>query len=245
MPGLARALSKLGHCSRRQAVVLIREGHVSLNGRVRRDPETPVKMEADRIEIDGQRVKAAGKLYAMLNKPRGLVTTSSDELDRATVYSCFDDPSLRHLPAVGRLDKASEGLLLFSNDNAWANAITDPATHLEKTYHVQIASIPSEDWLNRITDGVIDEGEHLRVKSAKLLRHGDKNSWLEIVLDEGRNRQIRRILGAFDIEVLRLVRIAIGPLKLGALPKGRVRHLTPEEVRALARSSRQLNSQKQ
>lgn len=233
MPGLARALSKLGHCSRSQAVALIRDGHVSLNGRVRRDPETPVKLESDHIEIDGKRVKAADKLYVMLNKPRGLVTTSSDELDRETVYSCFDDPTVRHLPAVGRLDKASEGLLLFSNDNAWANAITDPETHLDKTYHVQIGTVPSEDWLTHLNDGVMDEGELLRVKSAKLLRQGDKNSWLEIVLDEGRNRQIRRILGAFDIEVLRLVRVAIGSLKLGDLAKGRWRHLTHEEVRAL------------
>lgn len=233
MPGLARALSKLGHCSRSQAVTLIREGRVTLNGRVRRDPETPVRLGADVIEIDGASVKPAKKVYVMLNKPRGLVTTASDELDRDTIYSCFEDASLHHLPAVGRLDKASEGLLLFSNDNAWSNAITDPESHLDKTYHVQIAAIPDDEILCRLQEGVIDHGERLRVKSATLLRQGEKNSWLEIALDEGRNRQIRRILDALEIEVLRLVRIAIGTLKLGELPKGRWRNLSREEVRGL------------
>lgn len=238
MPGLARALSKLGHCSRSQAVTMIREGRVTLNGRVRRDPETQVRLGADVIEIDGASVKPAEKIYVMLNKPRGLVTTSSDELGRDTVYSCFDDAKLKHLPAVGRLDKASEGLLLFSNDNVWANAITDPATHLDKTYHVQVAVLADPALIDQLVEGIPDGGERLKVKRAEVLRHGEKNSWLEIVLDEGRNRHIRRLLDACDIEVLRLIRIAIGSLKLGDLPKGRWRALTTGEVRSLSPSSR-------
>lgn len=237
MSGLARALSKLGHCSRSQATVLVREGRVKLNGRVRRDPETPVRIGVDTIEIDNAAVKAAARIHVMLNKPRGLVTTTTDELGRDTVYACFSDTTLPHLPAVGRLDKASEGLLLFSNDNAWANAITDPATHLDKTYHVQIATLADDALLHRLHAGITDGSDRLRVKRATVLRHGEKNTWLEIVLDEGRNRHIRRLLDAFEIEVLRLVRVAIGTLKLGDLTKGQWRHLTPGEVRALTPQS--------
>lgn len=233
MPGLARALSKLGHCSRSRAVTLVRDGRVKLNGRVRRDPETPVNLGSDVIEIEGAAVQAAARVYVMLNKPRGLITTASDELGRDTVYSCFQDAAMKHLPAVGRLDKASEGLLLFTNDNAWANAITDPATHLDKTYHVQIAALADDALLARLNQGISDKDERLTVKRASILRHGEKNTWLEIVLDEGRNRHIRRLLEAFDVEVLRLIRIAIGPLQLGALAKGRWRDLTEAEIRAL------------
>lgn len=230
MPGLARALSKLGHCSRSQAAALVREGRVKLNGRVRHDPETPVRLGADTIEIDGASVTASERLYVMLNKPRGLVTTATDELGRDTVYACFKGAALPHLPAVGRLDKASEGLLLFSNDNVWANRITDPATHVDKTYHVQIAALANVTLIHRLLAGISSEDGLLKVKRAAILRHGEKNSWLEIVLDEGRNRHIRRLLEAFDIEVLRLIRIAIGTLKLGDLPKGKWRKLTSEEV---------------
>lgn len=233
MPGLARALSKLGRCSRSRAVVLVREGRVKLNGRVRRDPETPVDLECDEIAIDDAPVAAAERVYVMLNKPRGLVTTAADELGRDTVYSCFDDPAMKRLPAVGRLDKASEGILLFTNDNAWANAITDPATHVDKTYHVHVAALADDALIARLVEGVSDEGARLNVKRASILRRGEKNSWLEIVLDEGRNRHIRRLLAAFDVEVLRLVRIAIGPLRLGDLRKGSWRRLTDAEVRAL------------
>lgn len=233
MPGLARALSKLGHCSRSQAMALVREGRVKLNGRTRRDPETPVRLGADEITIDDAPVRAAAHVYIMLNKPRGLVTTATDELGRDTVYSCFKDAALKHLPAVGRLDKASEGLLLFTNDNAWANAITDPATHLDKTYHVQIGTLADDVLIGRLVEGVAEDGERLKVKRATVLRHGEKNSWLEIVLDEGKNRHIRRLLDAFEIEVLRLVRVAIGPLKLGDLTKGQWRNLTAAEARSL------------
>ena len=233
MSGLARVLSKLGHCSRSQAALLVREGRVKLNGRVRRDPETPVRLGIDSIEIDDAPVRAAERLYVMLNKPRGLVTTATDELGRDTVYSCFKDAALPHLPAVGRLDKASEGLLLFTNDNAWANAITDPATHLDKTYHVQIAALADDALIDRLVKGITDEGVLLKVKRATVLRHGEKNSWLEIVLDEGRNRHIRRLLEALEIEVLRLVRISIGLLKLGDLTKGQWRRLTAGEIGAL------------
>ena len=170
----------------------------------------------------------------MLNKPRGLVTTLRDEQGRDTVYRCFDGADIGFTAPVGRLDKASEGLLLFCNDPQWAARITDPASGPDKTYHVQVDCIPDASQLRAMREGIIDgEGVALHAKSASLLRAGEKNAWLEIVLDEGRNRQIRRLLAALDIGVLRLVRVAIGSLQLGELPKGQWRELTAGEVAAL------------
>jgi 23S rRNA pseudouridine2605 synthase len=134
------------------------------------------------------------------------------------------------------LDKASEGLLLLTNDSEWAARISDPETHLDKTYHVQVGAMVDETLVTAMTSGVrAGNGEVLRAKQARMLRSGQKNTWLEIVLDEGKNRQIRRMLEVSDIEVLRLVRVAIGPLVLGKLAKGNCRVLSSEEKRALDR----------
>lgn len=247
--GLARALSKLGFCSRSQAIELIREARVRLNGKVQREPEAPVHLHRDRIEVDGSPVEAARKVYLMMNKPRGLVTTASDEKGRETIYSTLNkiEPNLPWVAPVGRLDKASEGLLLLTNDSEWGSRVAAPETHLDKTYHVQIASLANEDLLEAITGGVrVDRGETLRALRCSRLRYGEKNSWLEIVLDEGRNRQIRRMLAACDIEVLRLIRVAIGPLQLGNLAKGSYRGLRMEEKHSLDRAvhaNRDLRSQ--
>lgn len=234
--GLARALSKLGHCSRSQGFALIRSGQVMLNGRICRDPEQPVVMGRDQVQVQGTALEASKRLYIMLNKPRGLVTTASDEEGRVTVYDCFLGAGLPHLSPVGRLDKASEGLLLFTNDNAWAHGITDPETHLEKNYHVQVARLVDEPLLRRLHEGIVDGGEKLRMRRVKILRRGEKNTWLDITLDEGRNRHIRRIMEAYDMEVLRLVRVSVGALALGELAKGQWRELADEEV-ALLRAS--------
>lgn len=231
--GLARALSKLGYCSRSRAFELIRAGHVTLNGRKRLDPETPVVLDRDTIAVDGAAVTASNKVYLMLNKPRGFVTTASDEKGRQTVYALLPS-NLSWIAPVGRLDKASEGLLLFTNDSEWAGAITSPASHLDKTYHVQISGMADEALLAKLNRGATSRQETLRFKSATLLRSGERNCWLEIVLDEGRNRHIRRVFEALNIEVLRLIRIAIGNLQLGELAKGKCRYLTSSEVSALA-----------
>ncbi len=233
--GLARALSKLGHCSRSQGVALVRAGRVRLNDKVCRDPEKPVLLDQDVIAVDGGTLAASAPVYLMLNKPRGLVTTAQDEQGRDTVFRCLDGSGLPHLSPVGRLDKASEGLLLFTNDNVWADRVTDPATHLEKTYHVQAACVADKALMERLRRGVVDAatGEHLSIRRAKVLRAGEKNTWLEIVLDEGRNRHIRRVLEALGLEVLRLVRVAVGTLPLGKLDKGAWRQLTAKEAAAL------------
>ena len=226
--GLARALSKLGYCSRAEAWRLIEEGRVRLNGVVCSDPERPTRLGSDRIEVDGRPIRIAKKVYLMMNKPRGVVTTASDEKGRETVYSLLPEDG-RWLAPVGRLDKASEGLLLFTNDSEWAARITAPESHVAKTYHVQVRTEPDAALLVRLVEGVRESGELLRATRATVIRQGVKNCWIEIVLDEGRNRQIRRMFAALHVEVLRLVRVAIGGIVLGDLPKGVVRGLTVAE----------------
>jgi 23S rRNA pseudouridine2605 synthase len=230
--GLARALSKLGFCSRTQAFALVREGKVQLNGTVARNPEAPVRMGVDRVAVEGQKVAAAEKVYVMLNKPHGIVTTADDERARETVYSLLPH-DWKWIAPVGRLDKASEGLLLLTNDSEWAARVTDPQRHVDKVYHVQIKAVADEQMLNVLRNEIREGSEILRAKRVERLRSGEKSSWLEITLDEGKNRQIRRMLAAIGVEVLRLVRVAIGPLQLGELPKGSCRNLTPEEKKAL------------
>jgi len=211
----------------------VREGRVKLNGKVRRDPESPVHLGHDKLEVDSHAVGASPKLYLMLNKPRGLVTTTSDEKGRETIYSCLPN-NFPWIAPVGRLDKASEGLLLLTNDSEWAAAVLAPETHLAKTYHVQVSARVDASLLQDLRNGVRDQdGDFLRVMNASILRHGERNTWLEVVLDEGKNRQIRRLLSEFGIEVLRLVRVAIGPLLLGDLRKGESRALTHAEKQML------------
>jgi 23S rRNA pseudouridine2605 synthase len=229
---LARAISKMGYCSRARAAELIAAGRVRLNGSVRRDEETPVRLGRDKIEVDGQEIRAAEKAYWMVNKPRGVVTTASDEKGRETVYDCMGERG-KWLAPVGRLDKASEGLLLLTNDSEWASRVLDPAAHVAKTYHVQIAALADEALLQALRCGVRDGSDFLRVTGVRELRRGERNSWLEIVLREGKNRQIRRMLEALRVDVLRLVRVAIGGLELGDLAKGESRKLSAAEKAAV------------
>lgn len=246
--GLARALSKLGYCSRSQATELIRTGQVRLNSKLTRDPETPVRLELDKIEIDGRAIESERRVYLVMNKPRGLVTTASDEKGRETVYSILQQSNER-LPwvaPVGRLDKASEGLLLLTNDSEWGARVAAPETHLTKTYHVQIGTVADADFIRSLTRGVkTKEGDFQSATSCRLLRSGEKNCWLQITLDEGKNRQIRRMIETLGVEVLRLVRVAIGPLELGTLAKGTYRHLRRDEKQSIDRamSAKQPNPQ--
>ena len=236
---LPRALSKLGYCSRTQAEELIAAGRVSVGGRPTRDIDTWVDLSTAAIEVDGKLVVAEKRLYLMLNKPRGLVTTRHDPEGRPTVYECLKEIGHAHLSPVGRLDKASEGLLLFTNDTEFAQALLDPRTHVAKTYHVQIDRIADPGIVDALVGGIRHDGELLRATRAAVLREGEKNAWLEVVLEEGRNRQIRRMLEALDIAVLRLVRVSIGGLLLGELEKGAVRALTEAEVEDLRRLTEQ------
>lgn len=225
----------MGYCSRAQAAALVCAGRVTLNGRTVRDPEIRVRMGHDRIGVDDATVVARPKIYLVMNKPRGVVTTASDEKGRKTVYDLLESRQSWVSP-VGRLDKASEGLLLLTNDSEWAAKITGPTSHLDKRYHVQVDRVVGEDLLARTRQGVTVAGDRLRAKAARLLRRGDKTCWLEITLDEGKYRQIRRLLEALGVQVLRLMRVSVGPLELGDLKKAAVRRLTEAEKRALDRA---------
>ena len=179
--GLARALSKLGYCSRAEGERLIRAGRVRVAGQVVTDPQRRVHPETAAVTVDGVAVDRAAGVYLVLHKPRGLVTTRDDPQARATVYDCLDDPSLPFVAPVGRLDKASEGLLLLTNDTRWAARLTDPASHVDKTYHVQVGGLPDEAVLARLRAGVdeLATGERLSAKRIDLLRTGSRSShWL-------------------------------------------------------------------
>ncbi len=200
----------------------------------------------NQIAVDGKVVEPQDKIYFMMNKPCGVVTTAADEKGRDTVYDMMNRRSTNRTTAefpwlapVGRLDKASEGLLLMTNDSEWAARIAAPETHLDKTYHVQVGAVADDEFLQSLVRGVkAGDGEVLRAKQARCLRAGQKNCWLELVLDEGKNRQIRRMMEGMGVEALRLVRVAIGPLQLGNLAKGEYRALTAVEKRMLNRAVR-------
>jgi 23S rRNA pseudouridine2605 synthase len=199
-----------------------------------RDPEAPTR-PSSRIELDGAAPATSARLYLLLNKPRGLITSAADEQGRDTVYRCLADAGLPWLAPVGRLDRASEGLLLFTNDSEWAAALLAPGHAVPRQYHVQVAGLPDAATLARVSAGVrVEDGETLTVARAGVLRSGRRNAWLDVTLDEGRNRHLRRLLAAVDHPVLRLVRVALGPLRLGDLPKGAWRLLDADEVRRLA-----------
>jgi 23S rRNA pseudouridine2605 synthase len=224
-------------CSRAEGVRLVESGRVKVNGRVIRDISTRINPERDGIDVDGEPIVRAERVYLALNKPRGLVTTRDDPQGRATIYECLVDATLPFVAPVGRLDKASEGLLLLTNDSRWSAKLLDPTSHVEKVYHVQVKGLVDSSVVEQIAAGATEKatGERLDVVRASLLRVGSRSSaWVEIVLDEGRNRHIRRLLSELGIDVLRLIRISIGPLTLGTLPKGEWRMLTSDEVRVLS-----------
>lgn len=224
----------MGVCSRAEAARRIAAGRIRVNGRLALDAEMPTDPLRDRLEMDGVEIRARDRVYVAFNKPRGVVVSAADEHGRDTVYAFLRDSGLPWLAPVGRLDRASEGLLLLSNDPAWAARITDPAHAVAKTYRVQVRGRVSAAGLARLRTGIADRGEWLRARTAGIIGGGEKNTWLEVVLTEGRNRELRRMLEALDHEVLRLLRVAIGPVVLGVLAKGAWRRLAPAEVQALS-----------
>jgi 23S rRNA pseudouridine2605 synthase len=226
--GIARVLSKLGYCSRAEGERLVAAGRVALNDVIVRDPETPTRLGIDRVSVDGAAVKAEQKVYWMLHKPPGIVTTADDEKGRDTIYTLLP-AGTPWMGPVGRLDMQSEGLLLMTNDTEWANRITAPESHLEKTYQVQLGRAVDDTLLRRFVAGVEDDGEILKALRARVLQ----GNWIEIVLDEGKNRQIRRMADVCGLDVLRLVRVSIGRLQLGDLKAAGARSLTAEELALL------------
>lgn len=226
---LERLISKRGLLSRKEAALAILKGLVKVNGQLCKIPLSYVDHRSN-IEIDGVRTIEQKKHYLILNKPKGLVTTRSDEKNRSTVYECLKNWTGPLVQAVGRLDQASEGLLLFTNDHVWADKLMDPKTHVTKIYHVQASPVPSEETLVKLSKGIMLEGKKTLPAKFELIRVGEKNGWLEVHLKEGRNRQIRKMLESEKIEVLRLIRVQVGDIQLGDLAKGEWREFTEEEL---------------
>ena len=230
---IQKLMSDMGICSRRKAEEYISQGRIEING-VKAKLGDKADAE-DRILFDGERLripKKKKKLYIMLNKPRGYVTTMSDELDRKCVTELLDGIEERVYP-VGRLDRNSEGLLLFTNDGTFANNIMHPRRHVTKTYRVTVRPPLSEDQLVKLSSGVELDGKMTLPATVEVLEREENRIVLRMVIKEGRNRQIRRMCEAVGLEVARLRRIAIGPVKLGMLKPGQWRELTAEELRAL------------
>jgi 23S rRNA pseudouridine2605 synthase len=237
---LERALSKLGLCSRGEAARRIAESRVAVNGVTATSPVQWVELGRDRIELDGIPAGADGGagaaagadarrrgVYLALHKPPGCVTTRSDELGRETVYDLLPgEYRVSWIFPVGRLDRESEGLLLMTDDGAWADRLTDPAFHVDKVYRVKLDGRPAEAELRAFREGVEIGGE--RTLPAGL--EADGGNWYRVTLREGRNRQIRRMFHALGYKVKRLVRVSIGPLELGDLPPGGIRVLTRDEA---------------
>lgn len=225
---LQKLISARGLSSRRRAEELIREGHVTVNGLVASlgDSADP---DVDDIRVEGRKLpEETRNVYLMLHKPRGYVTTLSDEKGRQDVSSLVADCPQRVYP-VGRLDMDSEGLLLFTNDGAFANELMHPRHQVDKTYVVWVTGFaPGKEKLLRTS--IVLDGYRIRPPKVKLLKTTGQKAKLEITIHEGRNRQIRRMCQAAGMEVTRLKRIQEGSLALGALPLGTWRYLTPEEV---------------
>lgn len=211
---------------------------MTVNGRIARSTRQRVDPARDKIAVDHAQIVAETKHYLMLNKPRGLVTTRHDPLERGTVYDCLST-HLPFLSPVGRLDKASEGLLLLTNDTRWAEYLLNPVSGVPKTYHVKIDKIADDNLMSALSMPIEDRGERLNASAARLLRHGVRSSWIEVELTEGRNRQVRRMIAAAGANVLRLVRVRIGTLTLGDLGKGQSRPLTRSEQSDIWRTDEQ------
>lgn len=231
---LTRALSKLGLASRTEAAALIASGRVSIDGRIERNPARTVVPERAQIRIDGEAPRRDERVVVMLNKPRGVVTTRRDPEGRTTAYDCLAGLSTR-VEAVGRLDAASTGLLLFTNDTKLAHWLTDPANAIPRTYVVTVRGRVSDDDAARMASGIDDRGERLAARRVEVLKASGRESHLRVELVEGRNREIRRMCEAIGHEVTRLKRIAFGGVLLGDLPAGKWRPLTPSDEALLTR----------
>jgi 23S rRNA pseudouridine2605 synthase len=231
---LARVLSKAGLCSRTVAAEWIRAGRVRVDGALVRDPTVRVAPEKSAVLLDGRRVSAAERTYWALHKPRGYVTTRRDPQGRATVYDLLDGLGEWVVP-VGRLDRETTGLLLLTNDTQFAEYLTNPDSHVEKTYRVTAKPRLPEAALERLRAGVVLKDGPTRPAVVKKVGDRGPCTVFDITITEGRNRQIRRMVAEVGGKVDKLARVSIGVVALGDLAPGRARRLSAAEVRALAR----------
>jgi len=237
---LQKILSHAGVSSRRAAEALMASGRVAVNGVVMTEPGSRADPETDEITVDGVPVNRARYRYVLLNKPSGVVTTVHDEMGRPTVLDLVPGAKEQGLHPVGRLDTTSEGLLLLTNDGHLTNFLTHPRYGVEKEYLVRLDSMISDRDLQRMTRGIESQGERLRAQSVARVTppgHGQAEAWLRVVLQEGKNREIRRMLETLGRRAITLRRIRLGPLHLGDVPRAASRELTAAEVERLYASA--------
>lgn len=226
---LERALSKLGVMSRSQTKRFIEEGRITVNGRIIKDPAFLLVPEKVQICVDGKPASKAVSCTIMFYKPRGIVTTRSDEKNRKTIYDLLP-VQFNHLHPVGRLDMATTGLLLMTTDTQLSNYLTDPQNGVSRVYAVSVGGKISDEEIKHLTEGIIDKGEKLMAKKADLRKVSNKESHLLIELCEGKNREIRRMFEAMGFEVTALKRISFGKLKLGDLVPGQFKEVDAKEI---------------
>ena len=230
---LERVLSKAGLGSRTEARKWIGAGRVKVNGKLIQTPDHWVDLARDKVTLDNQLVEAAEKIYLLLHKPTGYITTFKDPEGRPTVYDLIQDAG-RWVVPVGRLDLDTSGLLLLTSDTRFAEQVTNPDFKVPKTYLVKASTLLSEEQLQKLRDGVVLSDGPTQPAQVKRVRDAAKYSFIEVTLHEGRNRQVRRMMEAIGSKVLKLVRTEIGGLRIGDLPIGHYRELTPAEVTLLA-----------
>jgi 23S rRNA pseudouridine2605 synthase len=235
---LDRVLSRLGLASRTAAREAIRAGRLRVNGRIVRDPECWVQPEHDVVQFDGRRLKSARKVYLLFYKPKGVITSHGDPAGRKTIYDYLGSMGEhgRWVAPAGRLDKDTSGLLLLTNDTGFADFVTSPESAVSKTYLVKTSGLLTDDVIARLAAGVeMKRGDFARPMSVRRVEDRGKYTWLEVVLTEGKNREVRRMIEAVGYKALKLVRTRIGPLTLEGLEVGKCRELTSAEVVALRR----------
>ena len=221
---IAKRISAAGVCSRREAVRLILAGRVSVNGKVLETPACLVGV-GDIIKIDGKEISEKPTTRVWLyHKPVGLVTTARDPQGRPTVFESLP-PDMPRVISVGRLDLNSEGLLLLTNDGEWARKMELPSSHLKRTYHVRVHGKIPNDLVEQLAKGRTVAGIHYAPCEVKIEKGTGSNSWLTMTLEEGKNREIRRLMASFGIQVARLIRVSYGPYELGDLPRGKVKEV--------------------
>jgi 23S rRNA pseudouridine2605 synthase len=245
---IQKVLSEQGVMSRRAAEDAVARGRVTVNGR-RCETGQKIDPRRDIVAIDGARVEfsrgKSKKVYIMLHKPRGYVTTNSDEHGRKCIADLVQDAPAKVYP-IGRLDKVSEGLLLLTNDGAFANDVMHPSGHVSKTYRVTVRSGVTEEQLIKLSSGVELDGKKTLPAAAHVITREADRTVIQLTICEGRNRQVRRMCEAVGLEVVRLKRTSVGPLTLGMLPPGKWRNLTPAElvsIRASVKKAQNRNNQ--
>lgn len=235
MERLNKFLAHAGLGSRRQCEELIVRGRVTIDGKVVRELATQVG-EAQEVAVDGKPLQSETMVYWLVNKPRGYLCTNYDPARRPLAIDL-----VQHVPqrvyTVGRLDEDSEGLLLLTNDGDLANRLMHPRYGVDKTYHVQVAGRPNHEDMEKILTGVYLSDGHVKARRVKRLKSQGESTWLEVVLSEGKNREIRRMLAKLKHKVLRLKRMALGPIELDRLPRGKSRRLKPDEIERLQRAA--------